>query len=255
MTEPKDYNIKKTNWKVTDNRFVAFIDILGFKDLVMRKTHEEIYDQLDKISIFKKIIENAAKNGDSLKESDAEIYSVSFSDSIVMFSKNDNVDNFRYFLIAVRYLFANAMKDGIPMKGSIAYGKISLNKSEQIYFGQPIIDAYFMEEDVNYMGLVAHNSIDEYIKNNEDNIKETRFHQYFFETKAPLKCGNLTHLNLNWFEKIPNSQTKMSKTQKTQSVIDCINNFKCTASGNARKYIDNTLDLFINSNSKFNFFD
>ena len=33
---------KRTNWIPTDKRFVAFFDILGFKDLVMRTSHSEI---------------------------------------------------------------------------------------------------------------------------------------------------------------------------------------------------------------------
>lgn len=40
----------KTKWEIKDTRFVAFLDILGFKDLVYRKTHDEIYTLLTTIS-------------------------------------------------------------------------------------------------------------------------------------------------------------------------------------------------------------
>ena len=43
---------KKTKWIPTDKRFVAFLDLLGFKDKVMRSTHEEIYEELHKISLL-----------------------------------------------------------------------------------------------------------------------------------------------------------------------------------------------------------
>ena len=40
----------KSNWKTTDYRFVAFLDILGFKDSVMRNSHEDIYLKLSNIN-------------------------------------------------------------------------------------------------------------------------------------------------------------------------------------------------------------
>ncbi|MGB3606954.1 hypothetical protein [Psychroserpens sp.] len=228
---------EKTNWKPTDRRFVAFLDILGFKDLVMRKSHDEIYQILNQISKSKKLIEEGA----DLKEvGDAEVYVVSFSDSIVIFSKNDNIDNFNYFLLATRWLFTGAFNKQIPLKGALAYGEVSLNKTEQIYFGQPIIDAYLMEEDVNYMGVVAHNSIDEYISKLENEKDLNRIDKILFEEKTPLKCGSLTHTNLNWFKIIKQKDTE---DFDFQDVKDKINLFKKSSSGPARKYIDNTISV------------
>ncbi|MFZ1705871.1 MAG: hypothetical protein WAT79_16110 [Saprospiraceae bacterium] len=230
--------IEKTNWKPTDDRFVAFLDILGFKDLVMRKSHEEIYQSLNQISKSKKLIEKAALELDSV--GDAEVYVVSFSDSIVIFSKNDSIENFRYFLFATRWLFTGAFNKQIPIKGAIAHGEISLNKTEQIYFGQPIIDAYLMEEDVNYMGVVAHNSIDEYVANINNQEEKDKFKNLLIEEKTPLKCGLLTHTNLNWFRIIkPKDKDKFD----IQDIKDKINLFKYSASGTARKYIDNSISF------------
>jgi len=184
-----DKKESRTNWKPTDNRFVAFLDILGFKDLVMRKSHEDIYQTLNQLSKSKKLIEKATQLDSISKNlSDVEVYVVSFSDSIVIFSKNDSLENFNYFLLATRWFFTGAFSKQIPIKGAMAHGEISLNKKEQIYFGQPIIDAYLMEEDVNYMGVVAHNSIDEYVSNIKDKKTLNRIEGILFEAKTPLKC-------------------------------------------------------------------
>lgn len=233
--------IIKTNWKSTDNRFVAFLDILGFKDLVMRKSHEEIYAILNEISKTKKLVENAI-NLDKVSEVfiDADVYVVTFSDSIIIFSKNDSLENFKYFLFATRWLFTGAFNKQIPIKGGMAYGEVSLNKKEQIYFGQPIIDAYLMEEDVNYMGIVAHNSIDSYISGIKDSKLLKSLNGILFEEKTPLKCGNLTHTNLNWFKIIKIKDQKPDKND----IKFKINLFKKSTSGSARKYIDNTISLF-----------
>ncbi len=139
---------KTVNWLPTDNRFVAFIDILGFKDLVMRNTHSHIYELLSEISKLRNKIDNWINKGED-RYLNAELYTVSFSDSIVIFSKSDSIEDFDLFTYGVKWLFAKAIEKSIPMKGALAHGEISLNKSSQIYFGQPIIDAYLLEEEEN----------------------------------------------------------------------------------------------------------
>lgn len=237
----------KTNWKPTDNRFVAFLDILGFKDLVSRNTHNQIYEQLSEISKIKKLLENLDPEvKSSQKIEDAEIYIVSFSDSIVIFSKNDSPNNFKYFLVAVRWLFAKTIENGIPLKGAIAHGEISLNKSEQIYFGQPIIDAYLIEEDVNYLGVVAHNSINKYIYENDKIIENSYINKILFDIKTPLKSGSIEHTNVNWFNKInfgDEVAKKIDVEYKRKIATEIVKKFRLSSSGSPRRYVDNTLDV------------
>lgn len=238
---------KKTPWKTTDSRFVAFIDILGFKDLVMRNSHEDIYNLLNNISKIRQTIENATNRDDTPSTiKDAEVYIVNFSDSIVIFSKNDNLENFILFLHSVNWLVAKSIEKSIPLKGGISHGVISLNKSSQIYFGQPIIDAYLLEEEVNYLGVVAHSSIDNYIEQNK--IKNDR--NRWFENITPLKCGNINHINLNWFDQIKSIDKK--DEDRKEKVISTIKSFRLTVSGSPRRYIDNTLKFFEETNTTHN---
>ncbi|MGJ1212947.1 hypothetical protein [Sphingobacterium multivorum] len=95
---------QKNNWNPTDNRFVCFLDIMGFKDLVMRNSHKEIYDLLLDLSKNRESLEdiNFLPKGydlDSLK-------TVSFSDSIVIFTKTDSVKCFELLSLSVSWLFA-----------------------------------------------------------------------------------------------------------------------------------------------------
>lgn len=236
----------KTNWKTTDFRFVAFLDILGFKDSVMRNSHEEIYSKLTSINKLKKSIEKSNYT-DNLAEyyKDCEVYIVNFSDSIVIFSKNDDVFNFEYFLVAVRFLFGRCIVKEIPIKGGIAYGEISVNKSEQIYFGQPIIDAYLLEEDLNHFGIALHNSVDKYIYDKSEEIKTLNYlDKTIFQSKIPLKYGKINHTCINWFKMLIDSPDSEDFELKKREIITKFNNFNKTCSGNPRKYVDNTIDLF-----------
>ena len=240
----KETETTKTKWKPKDYRFVGFLDILGFKDLVMRKSHDEIYEHLSTISKTKKWIENIPNDKQNIDLfGNAEIHIVNFSDSIVVFSKNDDFDNFKYFLKALRWLFAKAIKKGIPLKGGIAHGQISVNKSEQIYFGQAIIDAYLLEEDVNYFGMVMHNSIDEYMNNHHELSDNEIIKKLVFEDYVPLKSGKIKHKNINWFTKAYPFTDIHEKDAVLNSIKSTIENFRRSVSGSPRKYIDNTLEI------------
>ena len=244
MTNIQEKKFTPTKWKPTDKRFVAFFDLLGFKDKVMRKSHEEIYDELSKISRIKDIVEN--KNGLKSKEKykDCDVYVVSFSDSIVIFSKNDSFENFEYFLIAIRAIFSNSLREKIALKGGFAHGQVSLNKAEQIYFGQPIIDAYLIEEDVNYLGVVAHSSIDQFLKSQSEKCEKSIIcNKLLFEEKTYLKCGKITHLNLDWFILTQKDHDKLKPAEKIKNILKDLDAFNCTVSGSPRRYIDNTKEL------------
>lgn len=238
-------NLKRTNWINTDKRFVAFLDILGFKDMVMRSSHSEIYEKLNEISKAKQWLEEMP-NSNNLKTKigNGEIYTVSFSDSIVIFSKNDDIENFRFFIVSVMWFFRKAIENKTPMKGGIAHGEISLNKSKQIYFGQAIIDAYQMEEEVNYLGVTAHNSIDQYINNFKEQIEMEFLNSIVVEFETPLKCGNIIHKNLNWFDELKNVASIENESDKSEVIINFIKQFRLTSSGSPRRYVENTIKVY-----------
>lgn len=234
----------KNKWKVKDKRFVAFLDILGFKDWISRSSHEEIYDKLSKISYIRLALEKLTDNYNSKNIDYRDINIVSFSDSIVIFSKDDSLENFKHFLFSVVFLFTNAIENGIPIKGGAAYGEVSLNKSEQIYFGQPIIDAYLIEEDVNYLCITLHNSLDKYIDDNWAEISNKEIDYLLFECKTPLKSGLIEHRNVDWFDALALTFKIDKDTYEREEVIKLIKSFRHTASGSPRRYIDNTLEVF-----------
>lgn len=219
----------KEEWNVTTNRFVAYLDILGFKDKVMRNTHENIYDELTNIVSIRNVCslqEQVADNGDP------SVFMATFSDSIIIFSSDDTIFSFEYFLSCLRFLFNRTIKRKIPLKGCIAHGKISVDKVDQIYFGQPIIDAYLLEEELNYMGIICHNSIDKYLINISKKDDEKWSKYFLFKSITPLKSSKITHFNVNWF-------------QHGQDTIeeDILELFYATVSGSARRYIDNTIEM------------
>ena len=221
---------EKTKWEITTNRFVAYLDILGFKDRVMRNTHEEIYEDLNCLLDTKEVF---LINEQVSMPDDPSVFMATFSDSIIVCSKDDTIFSFDHFLSQLRLLFHGAIrKDRIPLKGCIAHGKISIDKERQIYFGQPIIDAYLLEEEINYMGIICHNSIDKYLNTIKKEDADKWADYFLFKCLTPLKSGKITHYNLNWFQ----------HGQYTLEGKD-LEGYYATVSGSARRYIDNTIEM------------
>lgn len=235
---------KNTNWEPTCNRFVAFLDIMGFKDMVSRKKHADIYKMLESIS---KVSEEIAKQPEFASNN---VYITTFSDSIVIFSKDDTQWSLQQFITAVTYMFANMMLRSIPVKGACAYGEISVNKKRAIFFGQPQIDAFLLQEDVNYYGIVCHNSYDKYLYDSKDE-KTRSYLSYRLKTK--LKSGDITHYNLDWFTPAMFIADDVSKSFSDDVVIEgIIGKLYFETSGSPRKYIDNTMEMYERYKEKMN---
>ncbi|MES2864026.1 MAG: hypothetical protein V4666_07905 [Bacteroidota bacterium] len=229
---------KKKPWNPTDKRFVCFLDIMGFKDLVMRNSHDEIYEMLMKLSKHRTSLESEnlpSKYADSLK-------TVSFSDSIVIFTKDNSIASFDLLTFAVSWLFAKAMEDGIPMKGAIAFGDMSINISRQIFFGQPLIDAYLLEEDVAFYGIVVHNTAEKFINDNQNSTFKNRY----IDTLIPLKSGKINHLVLDWVISLADEK----EVNIRETALNLMKKQREKTSGSPRKYIDNTIEIIEKTHSK-----
>ncbi|MFR9543268.1 MAG: hypothetical protein SNH27_14580 [Rikenellaceae bacterium] len=227
-----------TDWKITDNRFVAFLDIMGFKDMVMRKSHEEVLNDLEKLNSVK----NKIKEIEDLGES---IYITIFSDSVVVFSKDDTENVFIKFTNAVQILLAGSLVRGLPIKGSIAHGEISVNIGDSIFFGQPLIDAYALEEELCLYGVAFHNTTEKYLKDTRhfNDVRAKSFlNNYVYQDKLKLKHGDITHYNLNWYVQVPSYKEVYPSMNLDINVL--LSNFYNTVSGAPRRYVDNTIEMY-----------
>lgn len=238
----KKTNNENSQWNSQpENRFVAFFDILGFKDSVLKEEHDVIYEKLYKLSNHINVLEKpfTGENGEIVA---SNLKTYNFSDSIIIFSKTDSKEDFNTFYLSAIVLFSKAINMGIPLKGGIAHGKITINQSKKIFFGQPLIDAYQIEEDLKYFGIAVHNSIEKYMEKIE---VDNKINHFFFEETTPFKSGKIIHKNLNWFLAYAiEKEIEITERNKVKEVIlKKIKEFRLTTSGSPRIYIDNTLNI------------
>ena len=194
-------------WKKSCNRFVAFLDIAGFK--YFRKNHEtrEVKKLLLKI-----------RNAIELQNCHfiEYLYVINISDSTIVFSKDDSVESFACFSHFVGAFFNQILLEDDLLRllnGAVAYGQICVDRDNVIFFGEAYEKAYKVQNDMNYYGIACDDSINNYfrvsdMKQNPDYYD--CYHRLYVEVKSyfkkgdsPRKCMNFSWYDFNLFDYKP----------------------------------------------------
>jgi DNA-dependent RNA polymerase auxiliary subunit epsilon len=225
-------------WAITTERFVGYIDIMGFKDLVMRSTHEEVYEMMKTIN--EKREANAGIEWNDIKEN--LIRTTTYSDSIIIYSKDGTEDSFNSISNTISGLTNDLFTEGIPHKGAVAFGKMTLDTDNSIFFGQPLIDAYLLQEELSFYGVVIHGSVEKKISSFDiDSLFIKKF-------VCPLKQGASSHLTI--FPIFLQEDDESPLKEDREAIYAALDKFRFNTSGHLRKYVDNTESYFNFINSK-----
>lgn len=153
-----------------EEHYVAFIDILGFKELLTTgATCEDIY------SIFKCLKENSRSslfyNGEDVSAFDHVNHYI-MSDSIVLYIKSDIDEAFLALLGTCIHLQESLIYRDNPilLRGGIAKGPLFVEGS--IIYGKGLSDAYQIENAISIYPRIAFNKeLLNYAKNNNQSSK------------------------------------------------------------------------------------
>lgn len=214
-------NFSPVKIPITTERFVVFLDIMGFKDRVARNPHHEILSVLQKLSSF--ISEN-------IKQGEGLMFTM-FSDSIIILSSDKTEETFKQIVNIASKVVEKAIEIGLPIKGAIACGECTvISSNKPLYFGQNIIDAYVLEESIEIYGVALHNTVEKFAV---DMAKESN---QIFDYKVKLKKSTSSHYVVSWFANdITRSEHNLLEIRKTVSdsprryidyTLDCINAYK-----------------------------
>jgi hypothetical protein len=217
----------------TTERFIAYFDIMGFKDLVYRSEHSDIAEIMNHVctdvEILKKWGEKEhLKGGKGIEK--GIILPVMFSDSVVFISKGNTVTDARTTAFTAGFFLYCMLTAGVPIKGSLAYGLFTANFKKSSFFGRPLVDAYLLAEDMHFYGAVLHHSFEKFLHDNKEKLPPS----ILTSSVVPVKGGSVTHSYIGW-------QFLLKKGQTTESVIEP---FYRTVSGSTRRYVDNTKSVY-----------
>ncbi len=150
--------------------FVAYLDILGFKEKVRssENNRDEIRILLDSLNIC-----NAFASGSKKVTNDTGVYrtidiqSRFFSDSVVFFLKGNPKDLGHLFLI-IRYVQDQLWGKGLSIRGAVTYGDMYLpngNMESNITLGPEIIKAHELESEIAiYPRIIVSRKLYDYIQ-------------------------------------------------------------------------------------------
>lgn len=213
-------------------RFVAMLDIMGTKAMVKRNRGKELSELFNQIKNFEK--EYAFEDW---------LEMTFFSDSILMYSKDDSFESYRSIVYLSAHLTIFFMKQGLGLNGCISYGKCICECADGKYItiGNPITNAYLLQSDLLAYGIAIDKSaIDKAHKCNY--FIDTSFvSDISVELKVPLKSKGWTNLYMvNWMEFLNVGETNYEIQKNTSKRIleKIYKNNKNAGRGNF--YIQNT---------------
>lgn len=136
--------------------FVAMLDVLGFKNLVKDTRLSSLAESYELLLQLKRLaarvpVLNAAGGYSHV------VGTTVFSDTIVMWC-NDDSEALDSLLAAVAGLIALAIDQSWLLRCGVAYGEAVMCLEQRIFIGQPIIDAFRMEQAQKWVGGALHSS-------------------------------------------------------------------------------------------------
>lgn len=223
----------KTNfWNDKNDRFVLYLDIMGFKERVNRCETDALKKDLmsfkTKNNKLKPLLKSKAKDG----ENDL-LKMAQFSDSIVVISRSNTKEDLNRICKATVILMQTAMESKFALRGAIALGQMVFDESNQLFFGKALVDAYLLEEQLAYYGVVFHESAEEKVK---EAMSSEGIYYPIKDDEVPIKGGKSKHFHVAW-----HLMTKaLSKGNISTDALTWLENLRTTVSGTPRVYLDNT---------------
>ena len=180
-----------------DLRYVAHIDILGMSELVA-KDMDEAWGMLSDLVAVRDRANTLAIEftdaGDTVNVQ-GTIKMVTFSDTIVLFTKTHSPSELRTMIVLVTEMFHKAIVSCVPVRVGISLGKFYYNDIKSMYAGPALIEAYRIGERSQWLGISLADSV-------KDAAIELRMTSNDLDVVVnwdiPCKTGNINGYAINW---------------------------------------------------------
>ncbi len=130
-----------------ENRLFAYLDILGFKDMIKTR-------KLSVPTILKKFVSNL-----TLRRMNPDFDVIYFSDTILFYSKITGCNGTLHddIITLSRLFIIEMLRQKIPVRGVITYGEFNVDIESsshiKLFWGQALIDAHEAESTEDIIGL------------------------------------------------------------------------------------------------------
>lgn len=231
---------KIKRWEDKNDRFVAFLDIMGFKERLQRDGDDKVKKMLESLLPTIDYIETMTEYA-STNTAGPAIKHIIFSDSIIVISSDKSQQAFNWIIFDTKLIIYNAIIQRIPIKGAIAFGVQTADFVRSLHFGQPLIDAFDLQNQLQLYGIVLHHTCERYL-NDPDFIKKSGVKRLsdidITNYLVPMKSGNINHYLVNWVSLYETNKRFMNEEKDPINDVSSLYNI---VSGKPRIYVDNTL--------------
>ncbi|OQX77230.1 MAG: hypothetical protein B6D61_07495 [Bacteroidetes bacterium 4484_249] len=129
-------------------KYVAFLDVLGFKELVGNH-------KVDSLETYFNTIKNTLQ---IIQRDKGNIESILISDSTILISP-DTKEDFKTLLRAVQTIQAKLALKDIWLRGAISFGEVYFDKDSNLVVGKGLVNAYLLESEAIYPRVIIDTSI------------------------------------------------------------------------------------------------
>jgi len=137
-----------------DNRFVAHFDMLGMNALTKRNP-DLAWERLSTLCHARnESLSFSIQRIDTEELIFDQIQTVTFSDTVIAFSKSNNGNDALAMVLLMTQLFIYSLHVCVPLRGGIAHGRFAFNPSLNLFSGPALVDAYELGESAQWLGIV-----------------------------------------------------------------------------------------------------
>lgn len=189
-------------------RTVAFLDVLGFKQMINETPIEELANKYENLIDTAEALNRPSLSDDQSlprlfpnhKRNMPWCIKNIFSDSIILISYDNTQLSAMKLLVYAWRLTQVFIAFKMPLKGAITYGELYTNPQKNITLGKALTCAYELEMKQQWIGVIIDNNMKKYMTDLFYDIKNTPIlDDIFWEYDVPFKDGSTKKFHtLNW---------------------------------------------------------
>lgn len=125
-------------------RWLAYFDLLGTSELIQMGKTTEVF------AAFQEALVQLVR----WKKRHAQVSHAWFSDTFILFSEDDSVESFTAIdMVCRRFIFALILRD-IPVRGALSCDELYADRSNSLYLGLALLEAYEYGENQDWIGFL-----------------------------------------------------------------------------------------------------
>jgi hypothetical protein len=150
MTAKDTMDNRLVSSALANGRYLLYLDLLGFSNLVETREPEDIYA----------VIDSALQSFYRWEELNQQFKTIYFSDTFLFYQEHKGYGDWAFLdVYAIGAMLLSALlAQQIPARGAITFGEIEIRedskRKHQIYYGKALIEAYRAEKKEQWIGIV-----------------------------------------------------------------------------------------------------